>query len=44
MRDTRLKMNIQENDKDAVEDEYQTDCGLELHNEKHHAQILSWAL
>lgn len=39
LRDTRLEMGIQENDKDAIEDQYLTEVGLELHNEKNMMDI-----
>jgi hypothetical protein len=44
LRDTQLRTNIQEPDKDAVEDEFLTECGMELHHEEHHAAIYDWSL
>jgi len=37
--DTKLKLNIQNNDEDGEKDEYITEAGLELKNEKCHAVI-----
>ena len=42
-RDTRLEMGIQENDKDSVEDQYLTEAGLCLKQEKHHAVFYNFA-
>jgi hypothetical protein len=44
LRDTRLEMNIQENDRDSTEDQFLTECGLHMEQEKHHASIFGWAL
>jgi hypothetical protein len=42
-RDTHLQENIQDNDADAVEHQWFTDCGLELQQDKPHAVIKGWA-
>jgi len=42
-RNTKLAMGIQENDRDSVEDEYLTECGLQMVNEKHHTEIYDWS-
>jgi len=44
LRDTRLEMNIQENDRDATEDQYLTESTLVLRLPDHHMQIFGWAL
>jgi hypothetical protein len=44
LRDTQLQTNIQGTDEDTVQDQYLTECGLELHHEKHHAFIYDWSL
>lgn len=38
-RDTKLKTNIQDNSADSEEDEYLTECGLELKQEKKHSVL-----
>ena len=35
-RDTKLKTNIQENDRDGIKDEYLTECSLEVRLPKTH--------
>jgi hypothetical protein len=42
LRGTELQMNIQGTDEDTFEDQYLTQCGLELHHEKRHAEIYDW--
>lgn len=39
LRDTVLEMNIQENDRDSTEEQYLTECGLMLKEEKKHMDI-----
>jgi hypothetical protein len=41
-RDTKLEMGIQENDRDSVEDQYLTECGLMLKNEECHGEIFDF--
>lgn len=43
-RDTQLLENRQNNGEDAVKDEYLTECGLELLQDKVHAYIKGWQL
>jgi hypothetical protein len=43
LRDTRLELGIQENDRDAVEDQYLTECGLQFMLPKHAAGIWEWS-
>lgn len=38
-RDTRLKMNVQANDSDSQKDEYLTECGLQLGDERKHSVL-----
>jgi len=38
-RDTKLRANIQENDRDGWKDEYMTEFGMELRLEKAHAIV-----
>ena len=44
LRDTRLEMGIQENDRDSLQDQYMTECGLEFSLPKHHSVIWGWQL
>ncbi|MFH2047770.1 MAG: DUF5309 family protein [Pseudomonadota bacterium] len=34
LRDTQLEMGIQENDRDSIEDQYMTECGLQVVNQE----------
>lgn len=43
LRDTMLEMNIQENDKDSMEDQYLTEAGLQVEQDKHHMEIFGWS-
>ncbi len=43
LNDTELEQNIQENDRDAVEHQYRSEMGLEIHLPEHHAGIYGWA-
>ena len=43
LRDTKLELGIQENDRDGVEDQYLTECGLEFRLPKHAAGIWEWS-
>ena len=42
MRDTQLAMGIQENDRDSVEDQYLTECGLMMKQQRHHGEIFGF--
>uniref|UniRef100_A0A6M3L5N1 Putative structural protein n=1 Tax=viral metagenome TaxID=1070528 RepID=A0A6M3L5N1_9ZZZZ len=44
LRDTMLEMGIQENDKDAVEDQYLTECGIMCKQEKTHGYLTDFDL
>jgi hypothetical protein len=43
LNDTELEQNIQENDRDAVEHQYRSECGLELRLPAHHSGIYGWS-
>ena len=43
LRDTTLEMNIEENDRDSKENQYMTECGLQMEQPKHHAVIYGWS-
>jgi len=44
LNDTELEQNIQENDRDAVEHQYRSEVGLELHLDAHHSGIYGWSV
>lgn len=43
LRDTKLELGIQENDRDAIEDQYLTECGLEMRLPEHATGIWEWS-
>ena len=44
LRDTTLEMNIEEPDRDSKENQYMTECGLQMDRPKHHAVIYGWKI